>query len=106
MPTRGPAARPRRRATRHPARGTRASPAAGLGGHARDAPGPWRQCPRRPRPRRPRPRRARAHRISGMAALDFDRFDVLTFDCYGTLIDWEAGILAALHAPLAAHGIE
>lgn len=41
-----------------------------------------------------------------MAALDFDRFDVLTFDCYGTLIDWEAGILAALRAPFAAHGIE
>jgi 2-haloacid dehalogenase len=41
-----------------------------------------------------------------MAPLDFDRFDVLTFDCYGTLIDWEAGILAALRAPLAAHGIE
>jgi len=41
-----------------------------------------------------------------MAALDFDRFDVLTFDCYGTLIDWEAGILAALRAPLAAHGIK
>src|SRR5689334_20880768 len=41
-----------------------------------------------------------------MAALDFDRFDALTFDCYGTLIDWEAGILAALRAPLAAHGIE
>ena len=41
-----------------------------------------------------------------MAALDFDRFDVLTFDCYGTLIDWEAGILAALRAPLAAHGIQ
>jgi 2-haloacid dehalogenase len=40
-----------------------------------------------------------------MAALEFDRFDVLTFDCYGTLIDWEAGILAALRAPLAAHGI-
>ena len=40
-----------------------------------------------------------------MPALDFDRFDVLTFDCYGTLIDWEAGILAALRAPLAAHGI-
>jgi len=40
-----------------------------------------------------------------MAALDFDRFDVLTFDCYGTLIDWEAGILAALRAPLGAHGI-
>jgi len=41
-----------------------------------------------------------------MAALDFDRFDVLTFDCYGTLIDWEAGILAAIRGPLAAHGIE
>ena len=40
-----------------------------------------------------------------MAALDFDRFDVLTFDCYGTLIDWEAGILAALRGPLSAHGI-
>jgi 2-haloacid dehalogenase len=41
-----------------------------------------------------------------MAALDFDRFDVLTFDCYGTLIDWEAGLLAALRAPLKAHGVE
>jgi 2-haloacid dehalogenase len=42
--------------------------------------------------------------IAGMT-LDFDAFDVLTFDCYGTLIDWEAGILAALRAPLEAHGI-
>ncbi|HEX5130946.1 MAG TPA: haloacid dehalogenase type II [Candidatus Krumholzibacteria bacterium] len=33
--------------------------------------------------------------------LDLTRFDVITFDCYGTLIDWEAGILAAL-APLRA----
>ena len=41
-----------------------------------------------------------------MTDLDFDRFDVLTFDCYGTLIDWEAGILAALRAPLAAHGVD
>jgi len=40
-----------------------------------------------------------------MAPLDFDRFDVLTFDCYGTLIDWERGILGALAAPLAAHGV-
>ena len=40
-----------------------------------------------------------------MSALDFDDFDVLTFDCYGTLIDWEAGLLAALRAPLAAHAI-
>ena len=28
--------------------------------------------------------------------LDLRRFDVITFDCYGTLIDWEAGILSAL----------
>jgi 2-haloacid dehalogenase len=41
-----------------------------------------------------------------MAGLDFDRFDVLTFDCYGTLIDWEAGILEGLRAPLSAHGID
>ncbi|HKX25021.1 MAG TPA: haloacid dehalogenase type II [Actinomycetota bacterium] len=33
-----------------------------------------------------------------MTPLDAGRFDVLTFDCYGTLIDWETGILAALHA--------
>jgi 2-haloacid dehalogenase len=30
---------------------------------------------------------------------------VLTFDCYGTLIDWEAGILAALRPALAARGV-
>jgi 2-haloacid dehalogenase len=28
--------------------------------------------------------------------IDFTRFDALTFDCYGTLIDWEAGITEAL----------
>jgi 2-haloacid dehalogenase len=36
--------------------------------------------------------------------LDLHRFRVLTFDCYGTLIDWESGILAALGPLLAAHG--
>jgi 2-haloacid dehalogenase len=36
--------------------------------------------------------------------LDFTRFEILTFDCYGTLIDWEAGILSALHRILSAHG--
>lgn len=35
--------------------------------------------------------------------LDFNRFEVLTFDCYGTLIDWEAGILSALRRILSAH---
>jgi 2-haloacid dehalogenase len=32
-------------------------------------------------------------------------FEVLTFDCYGTLIDWESGILSALKPVLASHGI-
>ena len=27
--------------------------------------------------------------------MDFTKFKVLTFDCYGTLIDWESGILSA-----------
>jgi len=36
--------------------------------------------------------------------LDFNRFELLTFDCYGTLIDWETGILSALHRILSAHG--
>ena len=41
-----------------------------------------------------------------MTTIDFDDYDVLTFDCYGTLVDWEAGILAALRRPLGAHGID
>jgi len=36
--------------------------------------------------------------------LDFNRFEILTFDCYGTLINWEAGLLPVLHQILAAHG--
>lgn len=28
--------------------------------------------------------------------IDFSKIQALTFDCYGTLIDWESGILAAL----------
>lgn len=40
-----------------------------------------------------------------MTDLDFDRFDALTFDCYGTLIDWEAGISAGLGTLLSAHGV-
>jgi 2-haloacid dehalogenase len=36
--------------------------------------------------------------------MDFARFRTLTFDCYGTLIDWEAGILGALRPVVAAHG--
>jgi 2-haloacid dehalogenase len=35
--------------------------------------------------------------------LDFNRFEIFTFDCYGTLINWEDGILASLRRILAAH---
>jgi len=35
--------------------------------------------------------------------LEFTRYEILTFDCYGTLINWEAGILSALHRILSAH---
>jgi 2-haloacid dehalogenase len=35
--------------------------------------------------------------------LDFTRFEILTFDCYGTLINWEAGLLPAIHRVLGAH---
>ena len=39
--------------------------------------------------------------------VDLDAFDVLTFDCYGTLIDWEAGLLAALRDALpGAAGVD
>ncbi len=37
--------------------------------------------------------------------LEFDRYEYLTFDCYGTLIDWERGLLAALRPLLARHGV-
>jgi 2-haloacid dehalogenase len=36
--------------------------------------------------------------------MDFSTFTTITFDCYGTLIDWEAGLLPALRGVLAAHG--
>lgn len=36
--------------------------------------------------------------------LEFSRFQALSFDCYGTLIDWETGLLGALRPILRAHG--
>ncbi len=39
------------------------------------------------------------------ARLDPDSFDLLTFDCYGTLVDWEAGIIVAVREACAAHGL-
>lgn len=40
-----------------------------------------------------------------MPLLNFKQFKVLTFDCYGTLIDWETGILQALKPILEVHNI-
>jgi 2-haloacid dehalogenase len=40
-----------------------------------------------------------------MPDLDYRAFDALTFDCYGTLIDWEAGILAGIRATLDPRGV-
>jgi 2-haloacid dehalogenase len=37
--------------------------------------------------------------------LNFDQFEVLTFDCYGTLIDWESGLWAALSPIFANHRV-
>lgn len=37
---------------------------------------------------------------------DFSAIRAITFDCYGTLIDWETGILNALHPILSAHGVQ
>ncbi len=36
--------------------------------------------------------------------MDFSRFTTISFDCYGTLIDWESGILPVLRNLLANHG--
>ena len=36
--------------------------------------------------------------------LDFSRFEYLSFDCYGTLIDWESGILGYLRPLLQSKG--
>ncbi len=40
-----------------------------------------------------------------MTFLDFSRFEALTFDCYGTLIDWETGIECTLRAMLDRRGV-
>jgi 2-haloacid dehalogenase len=36
--------------------------------------------------------------------LDFSRFEALTFDCYGTLINWEDGIFGCLRPMVAKYG--
>jgi 2-haloacid dehalogenase len=41
-----------------------------------------------------------------VGAIEYDEVEVLTFDCYGTLIDWEAGIAEGLGALTRAHGLD
>jgi 2-haloacid dehalogenase len=36
--------------------------------------------------------------------LEATQYKLLTFDCYGTLIDWESGILGAIRPVLQSHG--
>jgi 2-haloacid dehalogenase len=38
--------------------------------------------------------------------IDYTGVDALTFDCYGTLIDWEAGLTEAFRPVLDAHGVD
>ena len=38
--------------------------------------------------------------------LDFNQFEVVSFDCYGTLIDWESGILLPLKQLLSNREID
>src|SRR5215218_6704519 len=38
--------------------------------------------------------------------LDLTQFKALSFDCYGTLIDWEAGIAAVLAPWAREHGLD
>ena len=33
-------------------------------------------------------------------------YDIITFDCYGTLIDWESGIISAFQSAAAKDGVE
>lgn len=40
-----------------------------------------------------------------MAAIDQDAFDTLTFDCYGTLVDWQRGIIGYLQPVLERHDV-
>ena len=41
-----------------------------------------------------------------MGTIDYEAVEVLTFDCYGTLIDWETGIAAGLGTVIRGHGVD
>jgi 2-haloacid dehalogenase len=42
----------------------------------------------------------------GVSLMDFRGFEVVSFDCYGTLIDWESGIVSGLRPVLGNHGVD
>ena len=39
------------------------------------------------------------------STMNFQQFECISFDCYGTLIDWEAGITSALRTILETHEV-
>lgn len=43
--------------------------------------------------------------MSGLSAA-LEDVELISFDCYGTLIDWESGIRAALEGQLRRHGLD
>lgn len=49
--------------------------------------------------------RVTASYIGGYSIARVPLFDVVTFDCYGTLIDWEDGIRAAFQSAAAEDGV-
>jgi len=42
----------------------------------------------------------------GDETMDLGNYEVISFDCYGTLIDWEGGIVSGMRPVLATHGAE
>ena len=40
-----------------------------------------------------------------MPVLDFSKYEWISFDCYGTLVDWETGISDAVTGIFARHGV-
>ena len=44
--------------------------------------------------------------MSARPPLDYERFEALTFDCYGTLIEWETGLTEAFAPVLRAHAVD
>jgi 2-haloacid dehalogenase len=46
------------------------------------------------------------HQGSESAIIDVSSFEVLTFDCYGTLIDWGTGIVSALGRFLSKYNLQ